>query len=327
MNKESYKEVIKLKNKKVVVLGGGTGMSTLLKGLKLFPIDITAVVSVSDDGKSTGRLREEFNTVAVGDIRRVITSLSETEPLIEKLMNYRFETTSDLNGHTVGNLILTALCNITGNVSDGVESLSKIFNLKGKVLPLTEDNVTLAAIMKDNSVVVGEHNITETPKAIKKVFYKEKSTTNPLVIEEIKNADLIILSMGSLYTSVIPNLINSDIKKALRESKAKIMYVCNMMTQPGETEGYTASDHIKALNKYLGKRKVDIVIANDGIISEKITSKYKTEEQKDEVIFDKEEIKKLGVHIIHNNYVDISEGVLRHKIDKLALDIYAYLIK
>ena len=327
MNKESYKEVIKLKNKKVVVLGGGTGMSTLLKGLKLFPIDITAVVSVSDDGKSTGRLREEFNTVAVGDIRRVITSLSETEPLIEKLMNYRFKTTSDLNGHTVGNLILTALCNITGNVSDGVESLSKVFNLKGKVLPLTEDNVTLAAIMKDNSVVVGEHNITETPKAIKKVFYKEKSTTNPLVIEEIKNADLIILSMGSLYTSVIPNLINSDIKKALRESKAKIMYVCNMMTQPGETEGYTASDHIKALNKYLGKRKVDIVIANDGIISEKITSKYKTEEQKDEVIFDKEEIKKLGVHIIHNNYVDISEGVLRHKIDKLALDIYAYLIK
>ncbi len=316
-----------MKNNKVVVLGGGTGMSTLLKGLKLFPLDITAVVAVSDDGKSTGRLREEFNTIAVGDIRRVITSLSETEPLIEKLMNYRFHTTSDLDGHTVGNLILTALSNINGNLSDGIESLSKVFNLKGKVLPLTEENVVLAGVMKDNTTVIGEHNITESGKGIKKVFYKDKAHTNPLVLEEIKNADLIILSMGSLYTSVIPNLINDDMKKALKSSNAKIMYVCNMMTQPGETDNYTASDHIKALNKYLGKRKVDIILVNDGIISDEIINKYKDQEQKDKVIFDKEELKKLDVHIIHNNYVDISEGVIRHKVDKLSLDIYAYLIK
>jgi len=302
-------------------------MSTLLKGLKLFPFDITAVVSVSDDGKSTGRLREEFNTIAVGDIRRVITSLSETEPLIEKLMNYRFNTTSDLNGHTVGNLLLTALANITGNMSDGIESLSKVFNLKGKVLPLTEDYVTLSAIMDDDSIVVGEHNITESNKKIKKVFYKEDSKTNPLVLEEVKNADLIILSMGSLYTSVIPNLINDDIKKVIKNSKAHIMYVCNMMTQPGETDGFTASDHIKALNQYLGKRKVDVILANDGKISEEIIEKYKSTEQKDEVEFDKENLKKLKLHIIHNNYVDISEGVIRHRVDKLALDIYAYLIK
>ncbi len=316
-----------MKNKKVVILGGGTGMSTLLKGLKLFPLDIVAVVSVSDDGRSTGRLREEFNTIAVGDIRQVITSLSETEPLIEKLMNYRFKTTSDLNGHTVGNLILTALANITGNMSDGIESLSKVFNLKGKVLPLTEDNVTLSAIMTDGTIVHGEHNITECNKVIKKVFYKEKSTTNPLVIEEIEKADLIILSMGSLYTSVMPNLINTDMKKAIAKSTAKIMYVCNMMTQPGETDNYTASDHIKAFNKYLGKRKVDVIIANDGFIPNDIIEKYKSAEQKDEVIFDKDKLKELGLHIIHNNYVDFSEGVLRHKVDKLALDIYAYLIK
>ena len=316
-----------MKNKKVVILGGGTGMSTLLKGLKLFPLDIVAVVSVSDDGKSTGRLREEFNTIAVGDIRRVIISLSETEPLIEKLMNYRFETTSDLNGHAVGNLILTALSNITGNMSDGIESISKVFNLKGKVLPLTEDNVTLSAIMSDGKIIHGEHNITEYNKSIKKVFYNEKSTTNPLVLEEIKNADLIILSMGSLFTSVIPNLINNDIKKEFGKSKAKIMYVCNMMTQPGETDQFKASDHIKALNQYLGKRKVDIIIANDGYISKDIIDKYKASEQKDEVIFDKDNLKKLGLNIIHNNYVDFSEGVLRHKVDKLALDIYAYLIK
>ena len=315
-----------MKNKKVVVLGGGTGMSTLLKGLKLFPLDITAVVSVSDDGRSTGRLREEFNTIAVGDIRQVITSLSETEPLIEKLMNYRFKTTSDLNGHAVGNLILTALANITGNMSDGIESLSKVFNLKGKVLPLTEDNVTLSAIMEDDSIVIGEHHITESNKKIKKVFYNENSKTNSLVLEEIKNADLIILSMGSLYTSVIPNLINDDIKKVIKNSKAKIMYVCNMMTQPGETDNYTASDHIKTLNKYLGKRNVDIIIANDGKISEEIIEKYKSTEQKDEVIFDKEKLKKLNLRIVHNNYVDIQEGVIRHRIDKLALDIFAYLI-
>lgn len=316
-----------MKNKKVVVLGGGTGMSTLLKGLKLFPLDITAVVSVCDDGKSTGRLREEFNTIAVGDIRRVITALSETEPLIEKLMNYRFETTSDLNGHTVGNLILTALAGITGNMSDGIESLSKVFNLKGKVLPLTEDNVVLAAKMMDGSTVIGEHNITEVNKRIEKVYYQEKSTTNPLVLDEISKADLIILSMGSLYTSVIPNLINDDIKNALKNSSAKIMYICNMMTQPGETDGFKASNHIKALNEYLGRRKVDIIVVNDGNIKDEVIEKYKNSEQKDQVIFDKEELKSLNLHIIHNNYVDYSEGYLRHKVDKLALDIYAYLIK
>ena len=315
-----------MKYKKVVVLGGGTGLSTLLKGLKLFPLDITAVVSVSDDGKSTGRLREEFNTIAVGDIRRVLISLAYTEPLIEDLMNYRFNTTSDLNGHTVGNLLLTALINITGNISDGIESLSKIFNLKGKVLPLTEDNVILSAIMKDGTKVIGEHNITSSNKQIKKVFYKDKSTTNPIVLKEIKDADLIILSMGSLYTSVIPNLINDDIKKELKNSKAKIMYVCNMMTQPGETDNFTASDHIKALNEYLGKRKVDIIIANDGDIKDEIIEKYKFNEKKEKVLFDKDNLKKLGLKIIHNNYVDVSTGMIRHRTDKLALDIYAYLM-
>ena len=313
-------------NKKVVVLGGGTGLSTLLKGLKLFPLDITAVVSVSDDGKSTGRLREEFHTIAVGDIRRVLVSLSETEPLIEDLMNYRFHTTSDLDGHTVGNLILTALSNITGNMSDGIESLSKVFNLKGKVLPLTEDNVCLSAEMKDGSIIHGEHNITFANKEIKRVFYKEKSNTNPLVLEEVKNADLIILSMGSLFTSVIPDLINDDIKVALEESNAKIMYVCNMMTQPGETDNFTVSDHINALNEYLGNRKVEVILVNNGEITDELVEKYKVDEQKDVVVYDKDKIPK-EVDIIENNYVDVSEGTIRHKTDKLALDIYAYLIK
>ena len=160
--------------KKIVVLGGGTGMSSLLKGLKEFQVDITAVVSVCDDGMSTGRLRKEFNMPAVGDIRKVLVSLSETEPLVEQLLNYRFKTTSDLNGHAVGNLLLTAMGNMTGNMSDGIEAISKILNLKGKILPLTEDNVTLVAKMTDGTVIEGEHNITESKKTIKKVYYKEK---------------------------------------------------------------------------------------------------------------------------------------------------------
>lgn len=319
--------VIDMQTKKVVVLGGGTGMSTLLKGLKLFPLDITAVVSVCDDGKSTGRLREEFNIIAVGDIRRVLVSLSETEPLVEKLMNYRFETSSDLNGHTVGNLLLTALSNITGNLSDGIESISKVFNLKGKVLPLTEDYVTLAAKMVDGTEVIGEHNVTESNNKIKEVYYKEIAETNPLVLEELENADLIILSMGSLYTSVIPNLLNKDVIKVIEKSKAKIMYVCNMMTQPGETDDFKASDHIKVLNKYLKNRNVDVIVANDGKISNEIKEKYETLEQKDKVVFDKENLEKMNLQIISNDYVDISEGMLRHKIDRLSLDIFAFLIK
>ena len=311
--------------KKVVVFGGGTGLSTLLRGLKQFPIDITAVVSVCDDGKSTGRLREEFNIAAVGDIRRVIVSLSETEPLVKELLNYRFNTTSDLNGHTIGNLILTALYNITGNLSDSIESLSKVFNLKGKVLPLTEDNVVLMSLMENGKIIEGEHNITESKEKIKKIFYKEDPTINPLVIKAIKEADLIIFSMGSLYTSVICNLISKKIIETIDLTKKNIMYVSNMMTQPGETEHFKVSDHVNILNSYLGKNKVNIVVANNGKIKKDIAKKYETEEQKDQVLLDKENLK--DIKIIENNYVTIENNVIRHKIDVLSCDIYKYLLE
>jgi len=254
--------------KKIVVLGGGTGMSSLLKGLKEFPVDITAVVSVCDDGKSTGRLRKEFNIPAVGDIRKVLVSLAETEPLVEQLLNYRFKTTSDLNGHTVGNLLLTAMGNMTGNMSDGIEAIGKLLNLKGKILPLTEDNVTLVGKMSDGSIVEGEHNITESCKIVKKVYYKEKPIVNPTVIEAIKEADLIILSMGSIYTSIIPNLLCKEIVDLLEDINTPIMYTCNIMTQPGETDNLKVSEHVKIINQYLGKRKIDIVVANNGKIAE-----------------------------------------------------------
>lgn len=311
-------------NKKVVVLGGGTGMSTLLKGLKQFPIDITAIVSVCDDGKSTGRLREEFNTPAVGDIRKVIVSLAEKDSVFGDVINYRFQTTSDLNGHTVGNLILTALSEITGNLSDAIESISKILKLKGRVLPLTEDCVTLMGKMEDGEIIEGEHNITECPKKIKEVYYKEEPVVCEASLKAIRKADLIILSMGSLYTSILPNLLCHDILKEIEKSNSKIMYVSNMMTQPGETDNYKVSDHLKILNKYLKNRKVDVVIANNSIIDKNILKKYETLEQKDQVILDEENI---DIEIIQNDYVNIQDEVIRHKVDKLALDIYAYLIR
>ncbi|MCI5677332.1 MAG: uridine diphosphate-N-acetylglucosamine-binding protein YvcK [Acholeplasma sp.] len=313
-------------NKKIVALGGGTGLSTLLKGLKQFPVDITAIVSVSDDGNSTGRLREEFKTPAVGDIRRVITSLSETEPLIESLMNYRFKTTSDLDGHTLGNLLLTGLIEVSGNMSKGIESLSKVLNLKGKVLPLTEDNVKLMAEMEDGNIISGECNITKDKRKIKKVFYKEEPKVLEEVINEIKRADLIILSMGSLYTSIIPNLICKDVIEAIDESSADIMYVCNIMTQPGETDNFKASDHIKTLNKYLGKRKINIALINNGKISKDIKNKYLVEEQKDEVIPDVDIIKKENVNVIIDNFVIISDDMIRHNVNKLGFHIFSYLI-
>lgn len=313
--------------KKVVVLGGGTGMSQLLKGLKEFPIDITAVVSVCDDGRSTGRLREEFNTLAVGDIRKVMVSLSDTNPLMDKIMNYRFNTTSDLNGHTVGNLILIAMLNLVGNMADGITSLEKVFQLKGKILPLTEDYVTLVGEMEDGSKVEGQHFITQNSKKIKRVFYKEAPKVCPEVIKAIKQADLIILSMGSLYTSIIPNLLCSEVITALDQSSASIFYVCNMMTQPGETDGFTVSDHIKCLNNYLGNRKVDIVLANNGIIPFEILKKYETKEQKDQVLLDNDNLKKDRIKVIQNNYVTIENDVIRHQVQKVAFDIYGYLIR
>ena len=312
-------------NKKVVVLGGGTGMSVLLQGLKKFPLDITAIVSVSDDGSSTGKLREEFNTPAVGDIRRVLISLSETEPLVEKLFNYRFKTCSDLDGHTVGNLILTAAKEITGNLSDGIEALSKVFNLKGKVVPLTEDNVVLMAKMEDGTIVEGEHHITESPKKIKEVFYKEEPIVTPESIEAIKNSDAIIISMGSVYTSIIPNLITKEIINAIDNSSAKIMYVCNMVTQPGETEGFKVSDHINLLNSYLGKRKIEYVLANDKKIDENILKRYQTTEQKDQVILDRENLN--SVKLIEDNYFTLIDNIVRHDALKLAFNIFTEVFK
>lgn len=313
--------------KKVVVLGGGTGCSTLLRGLKEFPIDLTAIVSVCDDGNSTGVLREEFNIPAVGDIRRVLVSLSETEPLVMELFNYRFKTKSDLDGHTVGNLLLTASTEITGNLSDGIEALSKVFNLKGKVVPLTEENVTLIGEMGDGAVIEGEHNITQYKSSVKRVYYKEKPQPTKEAVKAIKEADLILLSMGSVFTSIIPNLICEEIVEAIDSSKGKIMYACNMVTQPGETEDFKVSDHVRLLNQYLGKRKINVVVANNGKIDEEMAKRYESLEQKDPVELDRKETKAMVEKIIADDYVIVKNNLLRHNVLKLGLHIFGYLLE
>lgn len=313
-------------NKKVVILGGGTGTSTLVRGLKQFPVDISVVVSVCDDGSSTGKLRKEFDIPAVGDLRKVIASLSDTEPLFESLLEYRFNTTSDLNGHTVGNLLLAALCNITGNMSDGIKSLSKVLNLKGKVLPLTKDNVVLMGTMDDGSIIEGEHNITKSEKRIKDIYYKKDPVINASVITDIKQADMIILSMGSLYTSIACNLICKDVVDAIDKSNGKILYVCNMFTQPGETDDFSVCDHINVLNKYLGKRKIGTVVINDGKIPRKFIDKYHREEEKDPVVIDKDKLNKMNIKIIKDDFVTTKFGSLKHDAIKLSLKIFEDLI-
>ena len=309
--------------KKVTVFGGGTGMSTLLRGLKEFPVDLRAVVSVCDDGRSTGKLRKEFNIPAMGDIRKVMISLAKTEPLMEKILEYRFNTCSDLNEHAVGNLLLTAGSQVTGNLSDGITAISKVLNLKGKVIPFSEDNVTLAAKMVDGSVVIGESEITKSPLKIKKVYYEKKAKVCEAVLESIRESDLIIFSMGSLYTSIIPNLLSKDVIKEIDNSNAKIMYVCNMMSQPGETDGFKVSNHINVINSYLGKRKIDIVLANSGKIDPEIAKKYATKEQKDPILVDTNKIK---CELKTGNYVTIEDDMIRHNVIKLSLDIFSYLL-
>ncbi len=315
-----------MNDKKIAVLGGGTGMSVLLRGLKKLPFDISAIVSVCDDGSSTGRLREEFNVPAVGDIRKVLVSLSHDSEEVNKLFHYRFDTSSDLDGHALGNLLLIGAGDIAGNMSGGIEIMNQLLHLNGKVLPLTEDNVTLVGIMKDGSVVSGEHNITEDKRAIKDVKYKEKPIANPDVLKAIRKADAIVLSMGSLYTSILPNLICEEVVSEIEKSSAKIIYVCNVMTQPGETDDFKVSDHIKLLNRYLGKRKVDAVVVNTAEIEPDIIKKYATTEQKDLVAFDFEKLQKMGVDLIKDNYAIIEDGIIRHNALKVAIDLFSYLM-
>lgn len=314
--------------KKVVVLGGGTGISYLLKGLKDFPVDITAVITVSDNGRSTGKLREEFHTPAVGDIRKVITNLSQIDEPIKEMMSYRFNTSSDLDGHAVGNLILTAMLDITGSLKKSIQSLSKLLDVRHTVLPISEDSdLTLMGLDTNGNIIEGEEQITKANCQFEKIYYKNEPKVLKEVLKALEEADLIIFSMGSLYTSLLPNIICKQVKEVLDRVNTPIMYICNAVTQPGETDNFTVSDHVKLINKYLDTKKVDVVIASNSKIDSQIALKYETKEQKDPVIIDYEELEKMNVELIEDDLLIVEDNRIRHDSLRLSSLVFSYLMR
>lgn len=313
--------------KKIVIFGGGSGLSQMLKGLKLFPIDITAVVSVSDNGGSTLRLRKDFNIPAVGDISKVLIAMSNTDKDIINLMNYRFKQSKSLGNHSIKNLLLTALLEQKGDFAHAIPVLAKLLDVEGRILPITEDNAELMGITEDNKKIYGETSITKTKKKIIKIAYDHEVKANPEVLDAIKEADLIIFSSGSLLTSIIPNIIIDDIVKAIKKSKAPKLYICNLVTQPGETDEYKVSDHIAELEKYLGKGTINIVLANNVEIPPELVEKYATEEQKDPVKLDEETLRKRKVSIIKDKMYTIEDGYLRHDTLKTAYLVFSILME
>ena len=312
--------------KKIVIFGGGSGLSQLLKGLKLFPIDVTAVVSVSDNGRSTGRLRKDYNIPAVGDISKVLLAMSDCDTEIRDLMNYRFTKSRTLGNHSIKNLLLTALLDLKGNFATSLPILVKLLDIKGNVLPLTEDNVNLIGITSDDNKLVGEAQITSTKKKIVKIEYSENITVNPKVLDAVKKADLIIFSSGSLITSIIPHLLDPVLNEAINKSKAETMYICNLFTQPGETDNYKVSNHIDLLEEYLGKGTINIVLANNFKMNSSLVKKYETKEQKDQVELDLEKLKEMNKKVIADKIYKIENNYYRHDALKTAYMIFSYLM-
>lgn len=261
--------------KNVVVIGGGHGLSTIVKGIKeIEDINISAIVTVADDGGSTGRIREYYSIPAMGDIRAVMLALSQADSLSNDLMDYRFAGANkeDVIGHSLGNLILTALTNMTGSFEIAIKTLSKYLNIKGNIIPSTLQCVTLLAKMSDGSIIEGEKNIPNQNTNISEVFYKDEVKANPEAIKAIENADLIIYGIGSLYTSILPNTIIDGISCSLNNTKAKKVYFANCMTQAVETYNFDLKDHIDALDKH--NTPVDIVVVHSNIIPEEIKKRY-----------------------------------------------------
>jgi uncharacterized cofD-like protein len=303
---------------KLVIIGGGTGLSVLLRGLKEYPFDITAIVTVADDGGSSGRLRDELDIPPPGDIRNVLAALSDVEPLIEELFQHRFKNGNNLIGHSLGNLILAAMTNITGDFMLAIREMSKVLNVRGKVLPAANRSFVLKAEMEDGTIVTGESKIPYSGKRIKRVFLTPKQV-KPLreTLEAIREADMIILGPGSLYTSILPNLLVSEIGEEVCSAKAKKVYICNVMTQAGETLNYTASDHVKALYQHLNCSFIDTILVNNEAIPEWIKLRYEKEKAQP-VEVDINELTKLGLNVIQDRIICYENEMIRHDTKKVA---------
>ncbi len=316
------------KGAKVVAIGGGTGLSMLLKGIKKYTNNITAVVTVGDDGGSSGRLREEMGILPPGDIRNCIAALADDEGLITKLFQYRFKNGEGLEGHSFGNLFLTALCSITGNMVKAVKESSNVLNIRGVVLPATLDDMKLAAEFEDGKIVKGESNIPEAHGKIKRLFTEPANCQAlPEVIEAILSADLIILGPGSLFTSVIPNLLVSGIVDAITQSDAKKIYVCNIMTQPGETDNYSVASHVNALlNHANGRKIIDAVLVNS-TLPDNISPGY-AKNGSTPVRLDMENLAPTGVTVVSQKLLqENKEGLVRHSSNRVARAVYYWYKK
>lgn len=321
LNNLLYERRILIKGPKIVTIGGGTGLSTMLRGLKVYSSNITAIVTVADDGGGSGMLRQDLGILPPGDIRNCVLALADTEPIMEKLLQYRFED-GMLKGQSFGNLFLAAMDGISKNFEEAVHKMSDVLAVTGKVLPVTLDDVTLCAELEDGHIICGESKIGKHnsvhPGRIKRV-YIEPEVIEPLqdVLDSIAEADIIVLGPGSLYTSIIPNLLANGICDAIKKSNAIKIYACNVMTQPGETDGYSVYDHIKAIEEHSYSGIVEYCIVNTAEIPEDLKNRY-LEEGAETVKIDPDRINKAGIKVIGGEFVSLKNNLVRHNPQKLA---------
>ena len=314
--------------KNVVVFGGGTGLSCLLSGLKLFPVNVTTVITVSDNGSSTGVLKKELEIPAVGDIGKVLISMSNVDEDFTKLLRYRFSKDGSLKNHPVRNIMLAALIDLKGNLTEATRYMCKLLKIKGTVLPLTEEVVELVGEGENHTrAFYGEEEVSQNIRNITRLSYDHNVQVSAEIVTKILESDLIILSSGSLFTSILPHLIVNEVVDAICSTKAPIMYVSNLVSQPGETDNYTVSDHLQVLNSYLGSRKVDVVLANNARIDESVRERYLETENKTIVSLDRETIESMGTRIIEDDIFCIDDDRIRHNALKTAFLIFSYLME
>ncbi|MCF6515696.1 uridine diphosphate-N-acetylglucosamine-binding protein YvcK [Lactobacillus sp. S2-2] len=319
------------KQPKIVVIGGGTGLPVVLKSLKKHNVDITAIVTVADDGGSSGIIRNYMNVLPPGDIRNVLVSLSNLSQLELDIFQYRFQSEDQFfAGHAIGNLIIAALSEMQQGFFDGVQTLTKLMRVQGHVFPASDSMVELHAQFEDETEAVGETTVTATPKKINKVWVESKNSNEKpkavdSVIKSILEADQIVLGPGSLFTSILPNLMIENIADALRKTKAQIIYICNIMTQSGETDDFTDADHVRVLNQHLKENFVDIVLVNNQNISKNYINNQNWKHYSKPVIHDEEKLKEQDCDFVLTNFVNLTDKGIYHDGDLVAKELMKLL--
>ncbi len=312
--------------KKIIVFGGGTGLSCLLSGLKQFPVDVTTVITVSDNGSSTGVLKKELDIPAVGDVGKVLISMANVDEDFIRLLSYRFSKDGSLFNHPVRNVMLAALIDLRGSLLEATAYMCRLLNVRGTVLPLSEEKVELVG-KNGKHEYFGQIAVSRNAKKIRKLDYDHSIHICESVIEAIRDAELIVLSPGSLYTSILPHLLSDEVLRALSEASAPILYVCNIVTQPGETDGYTVGDHVEVLNRYLKKRKVDVVLANHTLPEPAVAEHYLRTEGKEPVAIDRENLQRMRVRLMEDSLLSIENGAIRHNALKTAFRIFSFMME